>query len=501
MGFIDRMLSGVGLQRMGMSGEGSLRGARRGRLSNTFEQERKHINAAILSGGATLRARSRYHCREGGLLEAAKSTWVAYAVGSGIAPTWPDVTPEVRRVLHKAFHKWAKRCDHDGLTTYYGLQAIIAGEMFEAGEVFIRFIRSPGRPVQLQLIRSEQLPYDVIYAVGGDTDVRLGIEFAKNTNRRIAYHFYRQDPGDSTKATSADIIERVPAEEILHVYRVEQPGQLRGIPQTKSALIPSIKLDSYDDNMLDRAEVASAFAVFIKRDQNDRESGAANGQNPETGEPEAHIEGGSIIEGGPGEEPFVIDPPDAGTNYDAFTFRQATRCTAAMGVPYAETTGDLRKANYSSTRAGRQPFKRRIEQHQQFWMVPQFCDPVVLAWLADALLRDSIALPESEPRVLDAYDNIDHVPPYWEYVDPRGDAQADVLLVDNLIKARSRVAAERGEDPVELDETIAVDQAREKRLKLVRGSTSTARKEPEEDEDEDRDDPDDKPDDEEKDDQ
>jgi lambda family phage portal protein len=464
---VDRMLGSIGLQRA--SADGSMRATRSGRLSNTFETERRHINSAVASGGAMLRARSRFHSREGSLLSAGKDTWVAYSVGTGLAPSWPDVKPTVRRALHKWWNRYAKRCDFDGVTTYYGLQAIVDAEVVEAGECFVRLVRSVDRPLRLQLIQSEQLPYDQSATnLAKGHEVRLGIEFDA-AGERCAYHFYTVHPGDGTKAMTALTMERVPASEILHIFKVEYPGQLRGLPQTRAALVPANKLDDYDNAMLDRANVGSNFAVFIEREGTDRGSTDAAQDGPQ---PEMNIGSGSIIEGAPGEKATTILPPDPGNNYDAFTFRQATRVTSAIGVPYAETTGDLRKANYSSTRAGRQPFRRRIEQRQQFTLIPQFCDPVVMAALSDALLRGDLVLPRGASRNVAAYDNIDHVPPFWEYVDPRGDVQADIALADNLMKSRSKIVAERGEDPIELDDQIASDQKREDKLKLRRGGTA-----------------------------
>lgn len=477
--FLDRLLSGVGLQRM--DNVGGFRAARNGRLSNTFEDERRHINSAIAAGGALLRGRSRFHCREGGLLVAGKETWVAYSVGTGLAPTWPTLSAELRRALTAWFNRWAKTCDFDGGTTYYGLQAMVEGEAFEAGEVFIRLIRSENRPLRLQLIQSEQLPYDNSAAnLATGHEVRLGIEF-NGAGERVAYHFYKEHPGDGTKQTPAQSMQRIPADEIIHYFRREYPGQLRGLPQTRAALVPSNKLDDYDNAMLDRANAGAAFAVFLEKDGGS-DRGTAEGEPAPSAE--LTLETGSIIEGEPGEKATTINPPDPGNNYDAFTFRGSTKACAAMGVPYAETTGDLRKVNFSSMRAGRLSFKRRIEQRQQFTIVPQFCDPVVLAALSDALLRGDIALPRGASRNIGTYENIDHVGDAWEYVDPRGDAEADVTLVDNLLKPRSKVIAERGGDAEEVDAAIAEDQAREARLKLERrdkGAAVEAKAEPAQD--------------------
>jgi hypothetical protein len=54
--------------------------------------------------------------------------------------------------------------------------------------------------------------------------------------------------------------------------------------------------------------------------------------------------------------------------------------------------------------------------------------------------------------------------PKWDWVDPLKDVQAEKAAVDAGFKARSAVIEERGEDPEIVDEQIAADQMREKRL-------------------------------------
>jgi len=58
--------------------------------------------------------------------------------------------------------------------------------------------------------------------------------------------------------------------------------------------------------------------------------------------------------------------------------------------------------------------------------------------------------------------------PKWEYVDPKKDAEADILAVDNLLIARGDVIAERGDDPEETDQRIAEEQRREEKLNIKR---------------------------------
>lgn len=475
MAWLSGLMSAIGWGRTSSMADGGFRAARNGRLSAAMEQDRRHLNSAIMAGGEQLRARSRFHTRENSLLIGGKETWSAFAIGTGLAPNVLDVKPTAKRALQKWFNAWAKKCDFDGRTTFFGLQALVDQEVFEAGEAFIRLVRSEARPLRLQLITSEQLPYNVAVTPESGNEIRLGIEF-NPAGERVAYHFFKAHPGDTTRMTAdGSTTQRIPASEILHVYRVEQPGQLRGIPRTRGALLPAHKLADYDDATLERAGVGSKFAVAITKDSSDRET-MAGAENHGDGSATFDIEAGTVFELEPGEKIETVDPPDPGDNYDKFRYAQQTRGCAAMGTPYAETTGDVKAANFSSIRTGRQPFKRKVNQHQQFWIVPQFCDPVWEAALADALLRGDVALPRGAARTVATYSNVDWVPDAWEYVSPKEEAEAQVILADNLLKPRSKIVAEQGGDPEETDELIAADQAREDKLKLRRGAKAAPTK-------------------------
>lgn len=120
------------------------------------------------------------------------------------------------------------------LTDFYGLQAMVAREMFVAGECFVRL--RPRRaedgllvPLQLQLLQSEMLPFEKTETAANGNRIRCGIEF-DGIGRRVAYHFRRRHPGDSTDQ-GALIPEtvRVPAADVLHIYRPIDAGQIRGL--------------------------------------------------------------------------------------------------------------------------------------------------------------------------------------------------------------------------------------------------------------------------------
>lgn len=449
------------------------RGGRAGRASAAFEGQRQHINSAIRKGGALLRERSRFLCRENGLAISAKSIWTSYAVGCGMLPSPVGLTSPQKKAVLAAFYRWCRISDFDGLLDFFGQQAGCSDEVFEAGELFFRKIRSAGRPMRLQMLPSEQLPYSVLNPRDmpeGHT-VRLGIEF-DTEGQRAAFHFLKHHPGDLTVST-ADRVQtiRVPADEVLHVFKVVQPGQLRGLPATLGAIIPANKLDEFDDAAIERAISASKVSGVIKKGATDRGSdGSVLGSAKSNGDGSGNLdfEVGTILELETDEDWVTVSPPDPGSGYAEFIYHHKSKACAAMGVPYLEATGDLRRAPFSAVRAGRMPFKRRIEQFQHLTLAVQLLQPVWEEWIREALLRGDIDLPPGSPRDPAAYSNIRWMGPKWEYVEPLKDRQAEKLAVDELFVPRSDIIAERGEDAEEIDERIAQDQARERDLGLTR---------------------------------
>jgi capsid protein len=109
------------------------------------------------------------------------------------------------------------------------------------------------------------LPFEKTETDPNGNHIRCGIEFDL-IGRRVAYHFRRRHPGDSTDQRVAvpDTV-RVPAEEVLHIYRPIDAGQIRGLPHVAPAMVRLFLLDQYDDAELDRKKTAAMFAGFITK--------------------------------------------------------------------------------------------------------------------------------------------------------------------------------------------------------------------------------------------
>jgi len=445
------------------------------------------INRLVLQGGDLQRLRARQLVRTNPYASNAAASFTAHAVGCGIKPSSLVEDGQLKDEIQRLWLAWTDEADADGLTDFYGLQAMAARAMFEAGECFFRFRprrpedglqearrggspdREPMRvPLQLQMLSSEHLPLGKIETLPNGHEIIFGIEFDR-IGRRVAYHFHRTHPGDVRQQGMGELV-RVPADQVCHVFHPIAEGQIRGVPWVAPAMVRLWLLDQYDDAELDRKKVAAMFAGFVTRPGPDDVMGEDGVQKDQDGAALVGLQPGTMQLLLPGEDIKFSDPADVGGSYEAFQYRTLLACCAAMGVPYTNVTGDLRQANYSSLREGKLEFRRRIEQFQHNTLVFQLCRPVWNRWIRDAVLAGALELP-GFARDPAPYLAVKWIPPMWEWVDPLKDRKAEIEAIAAGLKSRSDVIESEGYDAEEVDRRIAADHAREQELGLGFGST------------------------------
>ena len=94
----------------------------------------------------------------------------------------------LKDIIQRLWLAWTDEADADGLTDFYGLQAMAARAMFEAGECFLRF--RPRRPddgltvpLQLQMLSSEHLPLGKCDTLPNGNEIIFGIELDRIGSR------------------------------------------------------------------------------------------------------------------------------------------------------------------------------------------------------------------------------------------------------------------------------------------------------------------------------
>jgi lambda family phage portal protein len=247
---------------------------------------------------------------------------------------------------------------------YYGIEALAARTAFESGECLIRRrqVRASANetvPVRLQVLEPDYLDSTKVGPVGNGNYCIYGVEL-DSTGRRVAYWLWPNHPGDVLLPYTAQSFksERVPAEEIVHLFEKRRPGQVRGAVRLAAALIKLRDLDEYEEAELVRKKIEACFTAFIKgpgrdlpvSDNTSTDTAKSNTPRIETFSP-------GLIMYGSEDEDITFGSPNSSGGYGDYTKTQLRAIAMAAGTTYEQLTGDLSGVNFSSMRGGRQEFR------------------------------------------------------------------------------------------------------------------------------------------------
>lgn len=414
----------------------------------------------------TLRNRSRDALRNEWAAEGTTSNFVVDMIGTGItARMTNELSPEKRKKYNDLWEKFIKECDADGVSNFYGMQALGSETWDVAGEFLFR-IRSRRMedglavPIQIQLLEPEMVPLLDSTAPNGN-EIRQGIEFDR-IGRRVNYWVYKSHPGDNINSSfDASKMHPIPVGEIYHVYRPRRIGQLRGIPNGTSSLVKMKTVADYDDAVVEKAKIQNLYVGVIERaapafnDNTDPLTGLEI-QSDGEGAPMVNLQPGATIELATGEKMTFSNPPATGVGYNDFSRQQNLAISKGRGTPYEIMTGDIMNISDRTLRIVIQQYRRSIEQRQWLTMIPMFCQIVRDAWVDAAVIAGLIPISDA-----DAAKRVEWTPQAWAYIHPVQDVQSKILEMTNAITSRGAVIAGRGYDPEEVDRQRAEDKARE----------------------------------------
>ena len=331
-------------------------------------------NREIAADLSTVLDRSRDLARNNPWARRAINAIVNNWVGSGIRAQWASARRQ------KRWTGWFESTDidADGRLDGYGLQSLIARAVVESGSALIR--KRPRRmtdsysiPLQIQVLEPDWIDRAKNdFTIDGGYIVQ-GIQF-NALGQRTHYWLYPEHPGDQTHRHSM-ISQPKPADEFLHVYRIDRPGQVHGMPWATGAYLRLRMLDDLHDAVLERQRQSACFMAFVR----DIEPGDAT---QSTGTLVEKFEPGLIEILPPGKSIEFADPPDAPNHKDLET-AVLLAVAADYGIPYEVMTGDLSRVNFSSARMGFQEFGRSIESWRWQLFAPQFLTPLV-GWYLEA---------------------------------------------------------------------------------------------------------------------
>lgn len=427
-------------------------GAMGGRRTQNWAANNASANASIKGPLPLLRARSRDLMRNTWWGARIQSVYGSHAVGAGVTPVFKTGNKTLDRRAAAAWREWGAACDAEGQLDINGLINLATKCVIESGEVLARMRVSNRRdlrvPLELQLLEPDHLDPSRD-RFGPDKFVFDGIEYDKS-GKRAAYWIWPVHPGERGIVVRFPSVS-VPAADMLHMYRKDRIGQGRGVPWLAPVLLKGRDAADLEEAIVVKGRIEACLAAFIKSNNPGTTLAAkaaiergADGGGPRRIE---ELSPGMIAYLEQGEELQTVSPSSS-LQFESVLMMNWLALAAGAGITYDQLTGDLRRANYSSLRAGKIEFRRGVEQFQFLTLVAMLLNPLVRRW--GDLAQDFGVL----PRRAGGYP-VEWIMPAVEPIDPLKDMEADIMAVRSGRMTWHNFVAAWGVDPDEQMDNIA----------------------------------------------
>ena len=410
----------------------------------TTDNRRHWANADGLSPNAAinpevrriLRNRARYEVANNSYAKGIVLTLANDTVGTGPRLQMLSGDSDADDRIEKAFERWAQAINlAEKLRTMRMARA-------ESGEAFAILTNSPhvDSPIKLdlRLVEPDQVTTPQVRLP--KPDEVDGVVFDAS-GIPVAYHVLRHHPGDAGAWAAANgfgEFDIVPAESMVHYFRVDRPGQWRGIPDITPALPLFAQLRRYTLAVIAAAETAADFAAVIYTDA--PANGEADPLEPmDMVELEKRL--ATVLPGGWKLGQVHAEQP--ATTYAEFKREILNEIARCLNMPFNVAAGNSSGYNYASGRLDHQTYFKsiRVEQHHLQTVV---LDRILRAWLDEAVLIEGL-LPQSMRRI-DSF-----APHTWfwdgvEHVDPAKEATAQATRLSNHTTTLALEYARQGRD-------------------------------------------------------
>lgn len=367
-------------------------------------------------------------------------------------------------IIEAAWEQWSRRenCCFGGYWNWLDIQKIVLRSTARDGAIFIKKHYDGPFGFRIEPIEIDHLDTEWNMPLADHAEIRLGVEYDKFNNIQ-AYWLFNRHPGSLLYGgvTYSQRV-RVPADQLIHIYRPERVLQATGVPWVHSSGTRVRHLGAYEEAEVIASRAAASKMAFLERTNSTEYTGVTGADTQR----QMEITPGSIEELPPGFTMKPFDPTHPNSNLGSFLKAELRGIASGLGVSYVSLANDLEGVNYSSIRAGLLDEREEWKSVQQ-WFIDWFVRPVFEEWLGMALARGAVSdgiltLPAAK---FDKFNAPEFKPRRWDWVDPLKDIQASVLAIEKGLDSRRNVISEGGKDI----EDVFTDQAEDEKLAEDKG--------------------------------
>lgn len=425
----------------------SYQGGEHNRLTSNKQPKNQSADQEAMGpfGADSMRAWARMLVRDNAYAWGVVDTIVSSVVGCGIhaqsmlETEAGDDIENVNWSRDERWARWCEVCDINGQMTLTEMQALAQREIVEAGEVLIHKIRVPlvnngiarDVPLALELIEADRLASDKdSYMIRRENGLRVnrGVELDA-LGRPVAYWVYPTHPLQPNAISTTP--ERIPASEIIHLFRRDRIGQSRGVTWFAPVVQWLRDLGTYVDNEMQASAVQSCFTVAVKTNTvptgllSDGDTVDSDGNRYD------YLQPGQIMYLQPGESIESANPGRMASQSDTWITLMLRGIAVGTGLSYEIVARDYSRVNYSSSRTSQLEDRRRFRRWQKY-LCDHMCQPI---WDAFCDAAAVAGLPEF-PTMTDLLEDrrkvvpVEWQTPEWEWVDPQNEQQASQSSID-----------------------------------------------------------------------
>ncbi len=411
-----------------------------------------------------IKARARYLEGNSDIAEAAVGAILRNVVGTGIKPQARTGNEDLNRQIEALWLEWCQpdNCDITHQQTFYELQHMLLRRKIYDGEILVKkVISKKGKfPLKLQIIKSDLLSQYLLTAPKTNNIIRSGIEL-DDYLRPLAYWIDKKSP-DGYITYDPD---RVPANQILHLWTKRYPDQIRGISDLVAVIKRLKDTQDYMDAEVIAARIAACFSVFITQDSLPATAGRFNNMKDKEGKQLQSIRPGMVKYLAPGEKVETANPSRSITSAKDFISIQERLSGAGMGLSYEIISRDFNQSSFSAARQGMLEDRKTFEPIQEFMNI-HLCTPIYREWLDTCVMAGLLQIPDYWQHKAE-YQKVDWMAPGWSWIDPEKEVKADLLAIQNGGKTMAQWCAERGYDWREQLEQLALEKATAEEMGLT----------------------------------
>jgi len=297
----------------------------------------------------TLIARSRYEINNNGYSDGIAQTYATDVVGLGPALRMQTGSEPFNRMIENEWYRWTQA------VKFRSKLWCMAHAKHSDGEGFGVLRRNPrvnhGVKLDLVLHESEQFSSPNAVFEPGHIDGLVLDEFGNP----LYYEMLREHPGAVNRQSFDLVPEKIPAEFVLHWFKMRRPGQHRAVPECASTLNAGAAARRWRESTLAAAETAADFTMFIKTTMTPEDAASVAPMST------LDINKRMMTALPEGYDPFQMSAEHPTASYESFHKSLVNEQARPKSMPYNKAACDSSSYNYASGRLDHQTYYAALD--------------------------------------------------------------------------------------------------------------------------------------------